>query len=92
MIVSDNPERHRYEIVVAGAVAGFADYTMEGTTMVLPHTVVDPAFRGRGFAAQLVRYGLDNARSRGLHVEPQCSYVAHYMADHPEYDDLRTHP
>lgn len=87
--VEDNPARHRYEILVGGTVAGFADYAVVGDIVVLPHTVVDPAFRGRGLAAQLVRRALDDARHRGQLVDPQCSYAARFFDDHPEYGDLR---
>ena len=87
--VEDNPALHRYELFVAGMVAGYADYAVAGNIVVLPHTVVDPAFRGRGLAAQLVRHALDDIRRRGLLVDPQCSYVARFINAHREYGALR---
>lgn len=86
--VRDVPEQHRYEITVDEALAGFCDHHERDGAMVLPHTVVDPRFRGRGLAGQLVRHALDAARQRGLRVVPQCWYVAQYIGDHPADLDL----
>jgi predicted GNAT family acetyltransferase len=86
--VSENADAGRYEVRVDGELAGFADRTVRDGVMVLPHTVVDPAFRGRGLAAHLVRRALDDARARGLGVVPTCWYVARYIDDHPADQDL----
>ena len=86
--VTDHDEAGRYEVRVDGELAGFADRTVRDGVMVLPHTVVDRAFRGRGLAAELVRRALDDARAQGLSVVPSCWYVAQYIADHPADQDL----
>lgn len=86
--VVDRPGAGRYEVHVDGAVAGYADRTVRDGVMVLPHTVVDPRFRGRGLAARLVRRALDDARAQGLRVSPLCWYVAEYVQAHPEDQDL----
>ena len=86
--VTRDDDRSRYELTLDGAVVGFADYVIDGERVVLPHTVVDPAHRGRGLAAELVQYALDDIRSGGRTVVPSCSYVAEYLAGHPEYGDL----
>ena len=52
------------------------------------HTEVLPAFSGQGHAATLARGALDDARSRGLAVRPDCPYVASYIAKHEDYADL----
>lgn len=87
--VVDNGTRSRYEIVIDGTVASFADYSIAGDTVVLPHTVTDPAFRGRGLAAIVVRRALDDAVAANRRVDPQCWYVAEFIAQHPEYAGLR---
>lgn len=63
-------------------------YRLDGGTMVLTHTGVPPALRGRGIAAALVAAALGHARERGLRVRPLCSYVALYMRRHPQTLDL----
>lgn len=86
--VEDNVELSRYEIKDNGRVVGIADYRMEGGVVVVPHTEIEPALRGTGLAAELVGAALDAIRADGHLVVPQCSYVAHFVAEHPEYKDL----
>jgi predicted GNAT family acetyltransferase len=84
-IVVDNPALSRYELHLGGETCGFADYRVEGDVVTLPHTVVDPAHRGQGLAAILIRHALDDIVSAGRTVVPVCSYVAAYIERHPEY-------
>lgn len=86
--VADNRPRSRYEIIVDGRVAGFADYVDDGERVVLPHTVVEHEHRGKGLAAIVVRHALDDLRSRGRSVVPSCWYVERFIDEHPEYADL----
>ncbi len=51
-------------------------------------TYTPPELRGRGIAGQVVRFALEHARERGIKVIPSCSYVAAYIARHPEYEEL----
>jgi uncharacterized protein len=86
--VVDVPERGRFEIRSGQQVVGLASYHVDGRTMTLPHTEIDPAMGGRGFGTLLVAGVLAAARERGLHVHPYCSFVRHYLAEHPEELDL----
>lgn len=86
--VRDNPEASRFEISLDREVVGFAEYRLGPQTIVFTHTVVDPAFEGRGLGSQLVRGALDEARARGLTVRPDCPFFASYIGDHPAYADL----
>ena len=86
--VLHNTESSRYEIVVDGRVVGIADYRADGGAVVFPHTEIDPSMRGRGLAAELVRHALDDVRSTGASVVPLCWYVAQFIDEHPEYQDL----
>jgi predicted GNAT family acetyltransferase len=86
--VTDHPEAGRYELRVDGELVGIADRTVRDGVMVLPHTVVDPARRGQGLGAHLVRRALDDARAQGLKVVPRCWYVAEYLGLHPDDQDL----
>jgi predicted GNAT family acetyltransferase len=86
--VRDNAEASRYELTVDGELVGVAEYYLQGTVLVFPHTVIAPEHRGRGFGAVLVQGALDGARAGGHRVIPQCWYVADFLAEHPEYQDL----
>ena len=86
--VRDARDRHRHEIVVDGAVAGFAAYRRTATAVEFVHTEIDPAFEGQGLASTLVRAALDDVRREGLAVLPSCPFVRRYVSRHREYLDL----
>ena len=86
--VVDVPEKGRFEIRVGDRVVGLASYHVDGSTMTLPHTEVDPTVGGRGLGTALVAGVLAAARERGLHVLPYCSFVRHYIQTHPETIEL----
>ncbi len=84
----DAPDHHRYELRAGDELVGIIDYRIHGDVIRLIHTEVPSAFSGQGHASTLARSALDDARSRGLTVRPDCPYVASYIEKHPEYADL----
>ena len=86
--VRPQPERSRYEALVDGEHAGYAVYRDRDDVRVFTHTEVDDAFGGRGVGGRLVQAALDATRTEGLTVVPQCSFVDHFIAQHPGYQDL----
>ena len=87
-VVVRNDELSRYDIVVDDTVVGHADYRIEGSRQVFVHTEIDPEYRGRDLAEQLVRAALDDARDNEMTIEPRCPFVAQFIDEHPEYRDL----
>ena len=69
----------RFEVVVDGVVAGFADYDDDAGVRTFPHTVVSTEYGGRGLAGQMIGDALEATRDEGLKVRPSCSYVARYI-------------
>jgi uncharacterized protein len=89
--LANDERRHRYLGSVEGRVAAFAAYIPRGELVVFTHTETDPSFEGQGVASQLVRWALDDVRSRGQRVQAQCPFVRAYVAKHAdEYGDLLT--
>ena len=82
------PEHGRYEVRRGGQMVGLAEFHQVGDVVVVPHTEVDRSLRGQGVAGRLVAFVLDDVRSQGLTVDPQCWYVAEYLQRHPEYADV----
>ena len=87
-VVTDAPERHRFEIHVGGDLAGFTVYRLQRDRYAFTHTEIDPRFSGGGLASILVRGALDDMRRRGIAVLPYCPFVHRYISRHPEYLDL----
>lgn len=90
-MIKDNPDRSRYEMPVEGGETAFVLYRREGDIAVLTHAEVPPQLSGRGIGSELVRGTLEAIRAEGGKVIPRCSFVRRYMAEHPEFDDLRAH-
>ena len=84
----DRPDAGRYEMVIDGVVAGHVRYRREGTRTDLAYLEIDPTRRGHGLGARLAAALLDVERAAGHTVVPMCSFIARYIADHPEYADL----
>jgi len=85
--VHDNKALHRFEMGTGGATA-VAYYALTPGVITFNHTEVPEALRGRGIASRLVRGALEAARAAHLKVVPRCSFVAAYLARHPEFSDL----
>jgi uncharacterized protein len=89
--VSDNPERHRYEIFVDGTPAGFSAYRdtdIAGVPQrILHHTEIDEEFGGRGLASTLTRKAIGSAVDGGRRVVPVCPYVKRWVQKHDDFAD-----
>ncbi len=89
--VRDDKDKLRYEILLDGTVVGFIQYTMRDGRLVFVHTEVQPVRQRKGLASELVQRALDDVRRRDLRMVPECPFVEHYIATHPDYDDLVDH-
>lgn len=78
----------RFEIRVNGELAGYLEYSDADGVRTLPHTFVDPAFRGRGLAPVLIGQTLDATRADGLGVLPVCPAVRGFIAKNADYHEL----
>ncbi len=86
--IRNNSAAQRYEAFLDGEQAGVCHYKLDGKTITFTHTVVDPAFEGKGVGSAQAKYVLDESRSRGLKVVPACKFIAAYISRHGEYKDL----
>jgi len=83
-----NEAASRYELVLDGRVVSFAEFRDHGSRVVFPHTVTVPEFQGNGYAARVVRRALDDARANAKTVVARCWFVAQFIRDNPDYQDL----
>jgi hypothetical protein len=89
--IHDNVELDRFELDFEEGTA-VAYYRLIPDAVIFVHTLTPEALRGRGVATQLIRGALDWARARGLKVVAECSFVADFIARHPDYADLLAAP
>lgn len=83
----DNTAEQRYEFDLEGAKA-FIEYLPGNGLLILTHTEVPSQFKGQGIGKELVRAALEDIRKKGLHVVPQCTFVAQYIRNNPEWEEL----
>lgn len=62
----------------------FLDYVLGDGEVAMTHTVVPPELEGRGIAGELTRTAVSWARAQSLTIDPQCSYVRGWLAEHPD--------
>jgi predicted GNAT family acetyltransferase len=85
--IADNPDKHRYELVIDGALA-FVAYRRSPGLITFVRAQVPPALGGRGIGSRLARAVLEAARANGDKVIPQCSFIAAFIGKNPEFQDL----
>jgi predicted GNAT family acetyltransferase len=88
--VEHRPEDGRFRIPGAsgGHDVAVLEYDADPGVWIMHHTWTDPAHRGRGLAAAVVQAAMDAARVADVRVVPTCSYVADWLSQHPDYQDL----
>lgn len=85
--ITRNDAHGRFETTVDGVLC-VLEYRLHGDVMTITHTGVPDAVGGRGIAAALTRFALDDARRESRRVVPACEYSIAWLAKHPEYADL----
>jgi predicted GNAT family acetyltransferase len=89
--ITDDFAAHRYVIAADGVTTGEVVYDFRQGRRVLLHTGIERDFEGNGIASAAVAAVLDLSRQLGERVVPLCWFVADYIDQHPEYDDLVDH-
>lgn len=59
-------------------------YRIDGSTMEVFHTFTPPEDRGKGVAEKLAYAALDFAKSKGLKIKPECTYMQFFFYKHQE--------
>ena len=83
--VQDNAESGTYEAILDGQVVGLIVYERRDGRRVFRHTIVDPGYRGRGIATDLVRAALDDLIAQGLTLTNYCGFIDSFIAANPGY-------
>jgi len=87
--VQHQPEHDRYDALVEQQPAGRTVYRPQDcATWAFVHTEVDDDYAHHGVATQLIGGALDDVRSKGIKVLPDCPFVQAFIAEHEDYVDL----
>lgn len=58
------------------------------TAIIIDHTEVPDALRGRGAGQALVARAVEDARAEGRRIVPLCPFAKAQIARHPEWQDV----
>ena len=87
MNVTENPEKHRFELSLDGALA-IAEYRAGDGPLVLTHTEVPEELSGRGVGSKLAQGVFEALRATGRKAVLECTFMAGYAQRHPEFEDV----
>lgn len=84
----ENESKGRYVVRLDGAEAEMT-YSRAGETMIIiDHTEVPDAMRGRSVGQALVRRAVEDARTEGRSIIPLCPFAKAQIARHAEWQDV----
>jgi predicted GNAT family acetyltransferase len=83
--IEDLADRNRLELYEDDTRVAELHYQRAREILVLEHTEVEPGRRGKGYAGQLVRAALDQAKAENRRVIVVCPYAKGWLARHPDY-------
>ena len=72
-----------------GSEAGRMTFSRLGKSqLIIDHTEVSGAYRGRGVGADLVERVVEDARASGRRIVPLCPFARSQFDRHPEWRDV----
>ena len=84
----EGPGKGRYLLRLDGVEAELT-YSRAGEgTIIIDHTEVPAALRGRSVGQALVRCAVEDARAEGRFIMPLCPFARAQFARHPEWQDV----
>lgn len=84
----DGPSKGRYRLVVDGVEAEMT-YSRAGEGLIIiDHTDVPSALRGRKIGERMVRQAIEDARRDGVAIIPLCPFAKAQIDRHPEWQDV----
>lgn len=87
-VVTDAPERRRFEAHIDGELIGFVDYIPLPGKVIATHSQVAEEHEGKGYGSQLVRGMVELLRADGRLLQPLCPYVGAWLRRHPDEADV----
>ena len=82
------PSRGRWLVVVDGHQAEMTYSRASPTLIIIDHTDVPDALRGRGVGQALVRRAVADARQEGFRILPLCPFAKAQFERHPDWADV----
>lgn len=78
----------RYHVVIDGVEAEMTYSRVSDSMMIIDHTEVPNALRGRKVGVRLVKQAVEDARREGVSIIPLCPFAKAQIERHPEWHDV----
>jgi predicted GNAT family acetyltransferase len=88
IVLEERPGKGRYVYRADGAEAEMTFSKAGEKLIIIDHTEVPDAFRGRSIGLALVTRAVADARAAGKHVLPLCPFAAAQFRRHREWADV----
>jgi len=82
------PSRGRWTVTVDGHEAEMTYSRASATLIIIDHTSVPDALRGRGVGQALLKRAVDDARREGFRIIPLCPFAKAQFERHPELQEV----
>jgi predicted GNAT family acetyltransferase len=84
----DGASKGRYRLVIDGVEAEMTYSRAGDGLIIIDHTEVPAALRGRKVGERLVRQAIEDARREGIAILPLCPFAKAQIGRHPEWQDV----
>ncbi|MEO3997335.1 DUF5996 family protein [Mesorhizobium sp. CAU 1732] len=84
----DGASKGRYRLLIGGIEAEMTYSRAGDGLIIIDHTEVPDALRGRKVGERLVRQAVEDARRDGVSIIPLCPFAKAQIARHPEWQDV----
>jgi len=84
----DGASKGRYHLAIDGVVAEMTYSRARDNLIIIDHTEVPAALRGRKVGERLVRKAIEDARRDGVEIIPLCPFAKAQIGRHPEWQDV----
>ena len=84
----DGTSKGRWVVDIDGQAAEMTYSRVSRTLIIIDHTAVPDALRGRGVGQQLVLRAVEDARREGFRIIPLCPFAKTQFDRHPEWRDV----
>ena len=84
----EGKSKGRYHLTLDGHTAEMTYSRVGESRIIIDHTGVPDALRGRGVGEALVRRGVADARAEGRKIIPLCPFAKAQIAKHAEWQDV----
>ena len=86
---TSSDSKGRYAVSAPEGGQAYMTYSRAGDTlMIIDHTEVPEALRGKGYGAALVERAVTDAREAGVKIVPLCPFAAAQFRRHTEWHDV----